>query len=153
MGTRDKVIRFTGGGHEYAFVVGGIEREGDGYRVTVRREDDTQAHSLLVAEMGRVLRVSGGSGPEIRVRLEQDQKRRWLRAVRGGEDDVSGHVAEEQVFDAEVEGDDDVEGHGMASSASSVGLAAGTAFLVLNHLGPNDHATIKLERDPGERRR
>ena len=137
------LLRLTHHGREYEFGVGAIERKGDRVRVSLRYGDDTQGHFLITEEMGRVKSVSGGSGPEVRMRIEKEQRRFHIMAALRGGDDVSGHAMEES-FTGEAEGEE-VTGH-TAEDAEDVelGLAAAAAWVTLARSDSETQAGAEL---------
>ena len=125
------LLRLTHHGREYEFGVGAVERKGDRVRVSLQYGDDTQGHFLISEEMGRVMSVSSRSGPEVRMRIEKEQRRFNIIAALRGRDDVSGHAMDEQSFSGEVE-DAEVAGHGIdTAEAAEFGLAAAAAWVTL----------------------
>ena len=129
----DSKVRLSHHGKDYEFGVGSLERQGDRVRVVLTHGDDTQGHFLINEQMGRVKTVSGGSGSEIRVRLEKERRRYHIFAARRGGDDVSGHAMDEpeEALSGEYEGAE-VAGHGVDDvEIAELGLAAAAAWLML----------------------
>jgi hypothetical protein len=132
----DRSVRVTHHERSYEFGVGALEKQGDRYLVRLRHGDDTEGHFLVREEMGRVVTVSGGSGPEVRVRLEKDRRRYQIWAALRGDDDVSGHARQEETLSGEVTAEEPVVPEMENPRGADVILAAAAAWIMSSEQRP-----------------
>jgi len=120
---------------------------GGDYTIRITTEDDTEGHFLSVVRASEGhLQVASRDGCAYGSRSHDVDDGQVFKAIPEDADDVARHAMRQREWGVEIEGEDDVEGHGLSrSDVALAALAASTAVMaMLNSAG--GEAAVHLAR-------